>query len=183
MKAKNRFWRMLAMVAADRWRVRTLPIRSPFRRATPALSMATSVPLPMAIATSAAVERRRVVDAVLGHGHHATWRASAPRPCPCPRAAPRPRLRRCRASEPRPWRGGASPVSMTTRTPACCRDETAAGVVGLIGSAIATMPAALPSTATKMAVAPSLVRRCSLLGVVRYVASSPRACHARRGNA
>jgi hypothetical protein len=32
----------------------------------------------------------------------------------------------------------------------------AAGVVGLIGSAMAMMPAALPSIATKMAVAPSL---------------------------
>ena len=44
---------------------------------------------------------------------------------------------------------------MTTRMPAACSAAIAAGVVALIGSAMAMTPAALPSMATKMAVAPS----------------------------
>src|SRR5918993_3707498 len=54
MKAKNRFWRMLRIVACDRRRARTMPVRSPFSSVTPALSIATSVPVPMAMPTSAA---------------------------------------------------------------------------------------------------------------------------------
>src|SRR5215470_4764748 len=54
MKAKNRFWRMLRIVAADRRRALTMPCRSPFSKVTPALSIATSVPVPMAMPTSAA---------------------------------------------------------------------------------------------------------------------------------
>ena len=38
---------------------------------TPALSIATSVPVPIAMPTAASRERRRVVDAVAGHGHGA----------------------------------------------------------------------------------------------------------------
>ena len=52
-----------------------MPRRSPLTSVMPALSIATSVPVPMAMPTSACGERRRVVDAVAGHRHHA--------PCAC----------------------------------------------------------------------------------------------------
>ena len=48
-----------------------------------------------------------------------------------------------------------SPVSITMRMPSALSACSAAAVVALIGSAIAITPAALPSTATKIAVAPS----------------------------
>src|SRR5215831_18990672 len=54
MKAKKRFWRISAIVAADSLRARTMPLRSPSTSVTPAVAMATSVPVPMAIPTSAA---------------------------------------------------------------------------------------------------------------------------------
>src|SRR5258707_1147778 len=54
MKAKNRFCLMLLMVACDSRRARTRPVRSPLSSVTPALSIATSVPVPMATPTSAA---------------------------------------------------------------------------------------------------------------------------------
>jgi hypothetical protein len=44
-----------------------MPRRSPFTSVTPALSIATSVPVPMAMPTCGLRERRRVVDAVAGH--------------------------------------------------------------------------------------------------------------------
>ena len=48
------FCRMFDMVALLSWRARTMPVRSPLSRVTPALSIATSVPDPIAIPTSAA---------------------------------------------------------------------------------------------------------------------------------
>ena len=53
MNAKNRFWRMLRIVAWLRRRARASPRRSPFTSVTLALCIATSVPVPMAIPTSA----------------------------------------------------------------------------------------------------------------------------------
>ncbi len=66
------------MVACDRRRASTSPIRSPRSSVMPALSIATSVPLPMAMPTSAAASAGRVVDAVAGHRHHP---ALAAQPC------------------------------------------------------------------------------------------------------
>src|SRR5215475_9456422 len=54
MNAKNRFWRMLLIVVCDSFRARTMPVRSPLSSVTPALSIATSVPVPMAMPTSTA---------------------------------------------------------------------------------------------------------------------------------
>src|SRR3972149_11179335 len=51
MKAKNRFCLMFRIVARLNRRARRMPRRSPLTRVTPALSMATSVPVPMAIPT------------------------------------------------------------------------------------------------------------------------------------
>jgi hypothetical protein len=49
-----------------------------------------------------------------------------------------------------------SPVSMTTRMPSALRPLIASGVVAFTMSAIARTPAIDPSTAVKIAVAPSL---------------------------
>src|SRR5882672_1039589 len=54
MKAKNRFCRILLMTAADSARALTMPPRSPLSSVMPALSIATSEPVPMAMPTSAA---------------------------------------------------------------------------------------------------------------------------------
>src|SRR5439155_12870921 len=59
---------MLRMVACESRRARTMPPRSPFKRVMPALSIATSVPVPMAMLTSAAASAGGIVDAVPGHG-------------------------------------------------------------------------------------------------------------------
>ena len=48
-----------------------MPRRSPFTSVTPALSIATSVPVPMAMPTCGLRERGSVVDAVAGHGDDA----------------------------------------------------------------------------------------------------------------
>lgn len=48
---------MFLMVAADRRRPRTMPCRSPFSKVAPALSMATSVPVPMAMPSRLATAR------------------------------------------------------------------------------------------------------------------------------
>src|SRR5690606_1180943 len=52
--AKPRFWRMLRTVSAEIRRAVPMRPRSPFTRVTWALDMATSVPVPMAMPTSAA---------------------------------------------------------------------------------------------------------------------------------
>ena len=48
-----------------------MPRRSPLTSVTPALSIATSVPVPIAMPTSACGQRRGVVDPVAGHRHDA----------------------------------------------------------------------------------------------------------------
>ena len=58
--------------AAQSARARTMPRRSPPSSVMPALSMATSVPVPMAMPTLACARARRVVHSVAGHGHDAT---------------------------------------------------------------------------------------------------------------
>src|SRR3989441_4959793 len=52
-KARNRFWRILRMVARESRRARTMPRKSPFTSVMPALWIATSAPVPIAIPTSA----------------------------------------------------------------------------------------------------------------------------------
>src|SRR3989338_5820607 len=53
MKAKKRFWRMLCITCRLNFKALTMPFRSPLTSVMPALSMATSVPVPMATPTSA----------------------------------------------------------------------------------------------------------------------------------
>src|SRR3989304_2307875 len=58
MNAKNRFCRMLRIVARLRRTARTIPFRSPLTKVTPALSIATSVPVPIAMPTCAIARHR-----------------------------------------------------------------------------------------------------------------------------
>ena len=58
---------MLRIVARESVRARARPMRSPLTSVTPADSIATSVPVPIAMPTSAGRERGGVVDAVAGH--------------------------------------------------------------------------------------------------------------------
>ena len=145
---------MLRIVARDSARARTMPRRSPFTSVTPALSIATSVPVPIAMPTSACASAGRVVDAVAGHRDDAALAPAAARPRrPSGRAAPR----RCTSSMPS-LRATASavvrlsPVSMTMRMPSACSAAIASGVVALIGSATPSRPASRPSTATNITV-------------------------------
>ena len=66
-----------------------------------------------------------------------------------------------------------SPVSITMRTPSARRLASAAGVVALIGSATAMIPAGWPLTATNMAVAPSR-RRSSARASSAEPGATPR---------
>ena len=123
---------MLRMVAAERRRARSRPPRSPPSRVTPALSMAMSLPVPMAIPTSA---RARAGASFTPSPVMATTR-------PC-------RISRDTASALPSGRTSASdlvdaeldpamacavarlsPVSMTTRSPAALKASTTGGTVG-----------------------------------------------------
>ena len=146
---------MFRIVAWLRRRARTMPRRSPLTSVMPALCIATSVPVPMAMPTWACGERRRVVHAVARHGHDAPLglqpldhrRSSG-------RAAPRPRLvdaRACRATASAVAR--LSPVSITTCTPFRAQERAAPrGVDGLDGVGHADQAATRPSTATNITV-------------------------------
>ena len=126
--------------------------------------MATSAPVPMAMPTSACGERGRVVDAVAGHGD----------PCALglelvddARLVLRQHLGADLVdAEPAGHRRAVralSPVAMTMRRPSACSAAIAAGVVAFTGSATATSPASLPSTATNITVS-ARARRASAAG-------------------
>ena len=140
---------MLRIVACDSARARAMARRSPFTRVTPALSIATSVPVPMAMPTSAAASagaslmpspamattfpsaRRRFTASALSAGSSSARTSSMPSSAPTFSAA-----------------ALLSPVSMTTRTPDARRAASASGVDALIGSSIEIVPNSLPSTAS-----------------------------------
>ena len=139
--------------------------RSPFTSVTPALCIATSVPVPIAMPTSAAASAGASLTP--SPAMATTWpcAAGAGRLRSCPRAAPRPAtssMPSVRATASAVVR--LSPVSMTIADASARRRASAAAVVALIGSATATTPAGLPSTATNSAVAPSLPQRLGLRG-------------------
>ena len=117
---------------AESRRARTIPRRSPLTRVTEALSIATSVPVPIAIPTWAVRQGGGVVDAVAGHGddatlkhcrsfdHHCIFLLRAARPAITSVDVPGWHSRPI----PRPW-FRLSPVSMTMRRPSRgfrCRD-------------------------------------------------------------
>ncbi len=61
------------MVARLRLRARIRAFRSPLTRVMSPLSIATSVPVPMADANIGLGQRRRVIHAVTGHGNNAAF--------------------------------------------------------------------------------------------------------------
>ena len=105
--------------------------------------MATSVPLPMAMPTSACGQRRRVVDAVAGHGDHGALGLQPATTAPSrsgSTSASTPSMPRRRATASAVVR--LSPVSMTIRGPRRAAPRAPAGVVSLIGSATPISPPA-----------------------------------------
>jgi len=88
--AQPRFCRIFFTVARDRLMVVATSAGSARMSTTSADSIATSVPVPIAIPTSGPGERRRVVHAVTGPCRRCGPRPAALRPAaPCPRVAPR----------------------------------------------------------------------------------------------
>jgi hypothetical protein len=149
MKAKNRFWRMLRIVACDSLRALTMPVRSPLSRVTPALSIATSVPVPMAMPTSAA--------ASAGASLTPSPAIATTRPSALCRLHDRALLIGqhlgldlvdAELAGDGLRRGPLSPVSMTTRMPSPSAPCSASGVVGLDRIGDGDQPAELPSTPT-----------------------------------
>ena len=172
----------------DSARARTMPRRSPFTSVTPALSIATSVPVPIAMPTSACASAGRVVDAVARHRDDAALRlqplddrlpsargSTSATTSSMPELARRPPRRSSRLS----------PVSMTTRMPSARSAASASGVGRLdrVGDAEEPAPA-VPSTATNMtvcAVARAARRRAPPAPPSRRRARpSARGCRPRR---
>ena len=124
---------------------RAMPRRSPFTRVMPALSIATSVPVPIAMPTSAAASAGA---SLMPSPAMATI-------CPLRVSASIARVFSARVhagldfieaellARRRRAVCSLSPVSMTIFSPSSCSDWMASGVESLIGSATATSPAAL----------------------------------------
>jgi len=139
---------MFFTVATESARARKIPIRSPFTSVSCALFIATSVPVPMAMPTSARAQGRCVVDTVAGHGNlstgllevrhqallvlrfHFTMNLFNTHLLATARAVVSP-----------------SPVAMMIFTLSALSLVTASLEVGFIGSETASNPAKTPSTA------------------------------------
>jgi hypothetical protein len=159
MKAKKQVLPDVAITAFDSCRARTMPVRSPLSSVTPALSIATSVPVAHRDADIGRGQCRRVVDAIAGHRHdpaggfvslhHGAFLVRQDLGLdlldPSRRATARAVVQ-------------LSPVSITTRMRSALSAASAAGVDCLTGSAMAITPAGLSSMPTKIAVAPSLAK-------------------------
>ena len=134
----------------------SIPRKSPFTKVIPALSIATSVPVPIAMPTSAAASAGA---SLMPSPAMATIR-------PCSRNSRTRSFLRC-GSTPASTSSmpnllatalavrSLSPVSMMTLIPSSCRCLIASGVDSLIGSETARIPAAFPLIPTKITVCPS----------------------------
>ena len=146
---------MLATVATDRARAVAMPRKSPLTSVSCALFIATSVPVPIAMPTSARARAgaslmpspaiattrpsrcKRSTSCSLSAGLTSPWTSSMPSRWPTARAVVNP-----------------SPVAMMMRRPDLRSDANASAVVALIGSDTASKPASCPSTARCMTLAP-----------------------------
>ena len=177
MKAKKRFCRMLPSVARLRRMALEIPRRSPLTSVIPALCMATSVPVPMAMPTSASLSAGAslmpspAIATCRPVARSAFTLATFPSGSTSASTASRPRVLATASAVRR-----LSPVSITMFSPSSCNSRIASGVVSLIGSATATTPAGLPSTATNIAVLPS----CWSLIAMASSGSSPPTPSSRR---
>ena len=155
---------MLRTVLTESVRATAMPRRSPLTSVTWALFIATSVPVPMAMPTSAFAKAgaslmpspamatmrpsfcSRSINMSLSAGLTSPCTSSMPRRAPTALAVVCP-----------------SPVAMMTRRPAAFNAARASGVLPLTGSDTASKPASCPSTARYMTLAPS-PRRASAWG-------------------
>ena len=162
---------MLATVAFDKPSAIEIPRKSPLTSVTCALFMATSVPVPMAMPTSALASAgaslmpspamattcpsdcNRSINVSLSPGLTSPCTSSIPRRLPIALAVVRP-----------------SPVAITMRRPAAFNVANASGVLALTGSDTASRPASLPSTARYITLAPS-PRRASACGNITSTAT------------
>ena len=125
--------------------------RSPRDQGEVGASMATSVPVPMAMPRSAWASAGGVVDAVADHGHDAALAPAGARTTVdlVRRAAPRRPPRRCR---PRPRPPGRRPRCRRSAAPgagpSARSGATASALVGLTVSATTSSPRAAPSQPT-----------------------------------
>ena len=157
-----------------------MPRRSPLTSVTCALAIATSVPVPIAIPTSARRERRRVVDAVARHGdatafglqtrheldlvlrpHFAVHLVDA--------ESLRDRLR---------GRPAVAGRHDDPQSPPRAEASIASGVVGLIGSATADEPRA--TSRRRRGTSRSRRSAQPLCGVAQRATSAPMSLHQRR---
>ena len=154
-----------------------MPVRSPLTSVMPALSMATSAPVPMAMPTSAAASAgasltpspamatfaplacSSSISAFLASGSMSARTSSMPSLSATALAV-----------------RSLSPVAMMILSPLSCSARIASALVALIGSATATSPASLPSTATNIAVLPS-ERSASACGFQRLDADAELVHH------
>ncbi len=147
---------MLRMVARARRRARTMPLRSPLTRVNPALSIATSAPVPMAMPTSACASAGA---SLTPSPAIATLRPSACSSLIMRALSSGSTSARISSIPSRPATARAvrslSPVAMTTRNPCWCSALSASGVVSLTGSATDTRPTMSDSTTTNITVSPA----------------------------
>ena len=166
---------MLATVSLEIACARTMPRRSPFTSVTWALDIATSVPVPIAMPTSAPANAGASLipspamatlwplacsartRSILSCGRTSPWTSSMPSVRATALAVVTP-----------------SPVAMTIFKPAACRDAMASPVVALMGSDTAISPANAPSTARYMTLAPDA--RSASADDARLDASTPTSC-------
>ena len=150
---------MLRTVASDSVRARRMPRRSPLTRVTWALDMATSVPVPMAMPTSALASAGA---SLMPSPAIATLRPSGLQPLdqrglvfrrtsPWTSSMPSARATACAVVAP-------SPVAITTRSPLACNAAIVGLAEDLIGSATASSPNKRPSPARNITLAPSARR-------------------------
>ena len=147
---------MLRNVFLPRRRARTMPRRSPRTSVIPALSIATSVPVPIAMPTSAAASAgaslmpspaiattrpsRRYLSTTSAFAAGSTSASTSV--IPTLRATASAVVLR-------------SPVTITTRTPSACNARSASDADSFTGSATERTPARPPSTARNTTVHPS----------------------------
>ena len=146
---------------------------------TPALSIATSVPVPIAMPTWAcasagasltpsptmATTRPSACNRLMTSAFSAGWTSAITSSTPSARATAWAVVR-------------LSPVSMTTRRPSAWSSRIASGVELLMGSATPTRPASAPSTARYITVCPS--PRSASARAASADASTPCAASSRR---
>ena len=166
---------MLVIVAADSARATAMPRRSPFTSVIWALFIATSVPVPIAMPTSALANAGA---SLMPSPAIATTRPSrcnfstsaslsAGLTSPCTSSMPRRTAIALAVVMP-------SPVAMMIRRPAALSVARASGVLALTGSDTASKPWSRPSTARYMTLAPSR-RKASACGT-RLSTAIPACC-------